>query len=94
MQQSAPAHHYRPLRQEKETMNLRDICKERLLSDMVRSIVPQVGSGWKVMIVDHNSMRVISAACKMYDVMEENVTGMYLCSLHTFYKMPILLFSD
>lgn len=56
-------------------MNLREICKERLLSDMVRSVVPQVGSGWKVLIVDHNSMRIISAACKMYDVMEENVTG-------------------
>jgi hypothetical protein len=59
-------------------MNLREICKERLLSDMVRSVVPGVGSGWKVLIVDHLSMRIISAACKMYDVMEENVTGMLL----------------
>lgn len=41
---------------------------------MIRAVQPQVGSGWKVLIVDHTSMRIISAACRMYDVMEENIT--------------------
>lgn len=31
-------------------------------------------SGWKVMIVDHISVRIISAACRMYDITDEGVT--------------------
>ncbi len=59
-------------------MNLREICKERIIGDMVRSVVPQGSSSWKALIVDHDSMRIISACCRMYDIMEENVTSMLL----------------
>src|SRR5690242_1186210 len=43
-----------------------------LLGEMLRSIKP--ASGWKVVLVDKISISIISAACRMYDVMEEGVT--------------------
>jgi len=55
-------------------MNLREFCRERILTDMIRSINPATGAGWKALIVDQESMRILSACCRMYDIMEENVT--------------------
>eukprot|EP00004_Rigifila_ramosa_P016686 TRINITY_DN3983_c1_g1_i1.p1 TRINITY_DN3983_c1_g1~~TRINITY_DN3983_c1_g1_i1.p1 ORF type:complete len:387 (-),score=96.37 TRINITY_DN3983_c1_g1_i1:68-1228(-) len=42
------------------------------LLEMVKSIKP--ASGWKVMIVDAVSVRVLSSACRMYDIMDSGVT--------------------
>jgi hypothetical protein len=51
-------------------MDVRELTKSRLLEKCVNDV-----AGWKVMIVDNASMKVISAACKMYDIVEKGVTG-------------------
>ncbi len=43
-----------------------------LIDDVIRSVNAQ--TGWKVLVVDHESMRIISAACRMFDIMEEGIT--------------------
>ncbi len=30
---------------------------------------------WRVLLVDKESMRIINASCRMYDVMERGITG-------------------
>eukprot|EP00735_Rhodelphis_limneticus_P007533 TRINITY_DN20099_c0_g1::TRINITY_DN20099_c0_g1_i1::g.15642::m.15642 TRINITY_DN20099_c0_g1::TRINITY_DN20099_c0_g1_i1::g.15642 ORF type:complete len:633 (-),score=173.74,sp/Q54QC8/SEC1_DICDI/41.18/7e-155,Sec1/PF00995.18/1.1e-136,GARS_C/PF02843.11/2.9e+03,GARS_C/PF02843.11/0.5 TRINITY_DN20099_c0_g1_i1:410-2260(-) len=54
-------------------MSLKEIVKERLLGDMLRAVKPTNGR-WKVLVVDKLSLRIISAGCRMYDIMEEGVT--------------------
>ncbi|KAJ3286901.1 vacuolar sorting protein VPS33/slp1 [Rhizoclosmatium sp. JEL0117] len=39
---------------------------------MLRSVQPT--SRWKILIVDHKSLRILNTACKMSDILEENVT--------------------
>ena len=39
---------------------------------MVRSVDPP--GKWKIVVVDAKSVKILSSACKMYDVMDENVT--------------------
>jgi len=51
--------------------DLKQTCKDRLI-EMVRSVRPK--SGWKVLIVDQASLRIISASCRMHDIMEEGIT--------------------
>mmetsp|Transcript_12937 Transcript_12937/g.30807 ORF Transcript_12937/g.30807 Transcript_12937/m.30807 type:complete len:645 (-) Transcript_12937:58-1992(-) len=50
---------------------LNGIVRERLLQ-MFREV--EAESGWKVLVVDRNSVRFLSAACKMSEVTEEGVT--------------------
>jgi choline kinase len=54
-------------------MNLVEITKKKLLEQCVDDVKP--ASGWKVMVVDEASMKIISAVCKMYDIIEKGVTG-------------------
>ncbi|EAL65456.1 Sec1-like family protein [Dictyostelium discoideum AX4] len=54
--------------------SLRELCKDRILNEMVRTITPEASNGWKALIVDQDSLRVISACCGMFDIMEEKVT--------------------
>ncbi|KAI8053210.1 Sec1-like protein [Syncephalis plumigaleata] len=51
--------------------NLKDILKNRYL-ETVRSVQPP--ARYKIVIVDATSVKLLSAACKMYDILEENVT--------------------
>eukprot|EP01114_Cavostelium_apophysatum_P008990 TRINITY_DN2205_c1_g1_i1.p1 TRINITY_DN2205_c1_g1~~TRINITY_DN2205_c1_g1_i1.p1 ORF type:complete len:614 (+),score=188.15 TRINITY_DN2205_c1_g1_i1:367-2208(+) len=51
---------------------LKDRTKKRIIEEMIRSVRPS--SGWKVLIVDHASTRIISSACRMFDIMEEGVS--------------------
>ena len=41
---------------------------------LLRDMIEKVKAEWKVLIMDQESMRVMSAACRMYDIMESNVT--------------------
>lgn len=43
-----------------------------ILDTIIRPIQPL--NGWKVLVVDKVTLRIISAACRMYDIMEEGVT--------------------
>ncbi|KAI9248929.1 Sec1-like protein [Sporodiniella umbellata] len=40
--------------------------------DSIRSIQPS--GKWKIIVVDSKSEKILNAACKMYDILEENVT--------------------
>ena len=40
--------------------------------DLVRSVQP--AARWKVMVVDSRSVKLLDAAVKMYEILEENVT--------------------
>ncbi|KAI9300245.1 Sec1-like protein [Cunninghamella echinulata] len=48
-----------------------EITRKRLM-DAIKSIQP--AGKWKIVIVDSKSKEIINAACKMYDILEENVT--------------------
>jgi len=51
---------------------IKDRSRKRIIEEMIRSVKP--ASGWKVLIVDKESMRIISACCRMFDIMEEGVS--------------------
>ncbi|RKP09734.1 Sec1-like protein [Thamnocephalis sphaerospora] len=51
--------------------NLKELLKNRYL-DTVRSVKP--ATRYKIVVVDSTSVKLLSAACKMYDILEENVT--------------------
>eukprot|EP00164_Ancoracysta_twista_P001220 GFYU01001599.1.p1 GENE.GFYU01001599.1~~GFYU01001599.1.p1 ORF type:complete len:657 (-),score=150.51 GFYU01001599.1:79-2049(-) len=58
-----------------DRMMLRDLVRDRLLVDMVRGVKQATKDGsWLVMCVDPLSLRILSAACRNYDIMEEGVT--------------------
>lgn len=42
------------------------------LMDSIRSIQPP--GKWKIIVVDSKSNQILNAACKMYDILEENVS--------------------
>ncbi|CAB4431521.1 unnamed protein product [Rhizophagus irregularis] len=53
------------------TIALHEILKIRIL-DAIRSVQPP--GGWKVVVVDEASLKIIESACKMFDILEEKVT--------------------
>jgi syntaxin-binding protein 1 len=44
-----------------------------VLLETIRSVQPSSGE-WKVLVLDEASTRIISACCRMFDIMEEGVT--------------------
>jgi syntaxin-binding protein 1 len=56
-----------------EQPGLRGIVQKRLLNDVFQT-ASEKHPDWKVLIVDKESMRVISAAVGMYDIMERKIT--------------------
>mmetsp|Transcript_26886 Transcript_26886/g.79458 ORF Transcript_26886/g.79458 Transcript_26886/m.79458 type:complete len:645 (-) Transcript_26886:151-2085(-) len=57
----------------KGQQGLRDIVQTRLLNDVLQNSCDK-WSGWMVLIVDPPSLRVLSSAVGMYDLMERRVT--------------------
>ncbi|KAJ3019493.1 vacuolar sorting protein VPS33/slp1 [Thoreauomyces humboldtii] len=52
--------------------SLKDIMKKRILDDMIRSVQP--ANRWKIIVVDPKSIKILNNACRMHDILEENVT--------------------
>jgi hypothetical protein len=70
--------HPRPLRS--NMTDIRSIVRERFMG-MVRRVQPN--GGWKVLIIDEESTKIISGALSMYDIMEDNVSGTVLINCCT-----------
>eukprot|EP00162_Nutomonas_longa_P013564 comp21617_c0_seq1/m.47672 comp21617_c0_seq1/g.47672 ORF comp21617_c0_seq1/g.47672 comp21617_c0_seq1/m.47672 type:complete len:610 (-) comp21617_c0_seq1:122-1951(-) len=51
---------------------LKELTKNRLMDEMIKAVQP--ASGWKVLIVDKVTVRIISSCARMYDIMENGVT--------------------
>ena len=45
-----------------------------IVSNRVLAAIREVQSPWKVLVVDSVSVRVIGAACSMYDITEEGIS--------------------
>eukprot|EP00051_Salpingoeca_urceolata_P015114 m.193556 g.193556 ORF g.193556 m.193556 type:complete len:640 (-) comp18295_c1_seq1:920-2839(-) len=52
--------------------SLKELAREQLLDEVIGSVNP--ASGWKVLVVDHFALRMISACCRMFDIMDRGVT--------------------
>ncbi|KAG0189218.1 vacuolar sorting protein VPS33/slp1 [Apophysomyces sp. BC1034] len=48
-----------------------EILKRRFL-ELIKSVQP--AGRWKLVVVDSLSLKILNSACKMYDILEENVT--------------------
>jgi syntaxin-binding protein 1 len=58
------------------TSNLQKLVGTKLISEMLRcdSVRQRERSDWKVLVMDRLATRIISASCKMHDIMSEGIT--------------------
>eukprot|EP00922_Rhytidocystis_sp_ex-Travisia-forbesii_P035702 GHVS01052968.1.p1 GENE.GHVS01052968.1~~GHVS01052968.1.p1 ORF type:complete len:650 (+),score=87.24 GHVS01052968.1:1625-3574(+) len=60
-------------------VSLKQICKQRLLDEMLSSSTAG-GTKYVVLVVDDATLRILSAACKVYDILQQGVTVVELLS--------------
>ncbi|CAF2506065.1 unnamed protein product [Rotaria sp. Silwood2] len=58
------------------TSNLQKLVGAKLINDMLRceSVRQKEKNDWKVLVMDRLATRIISASCKMHDIMSEGIT--------------------
>lgn len=58
------------------TSNLQKLVGAKLINDMLRceSVRQKERNDWKVLVMDRLATRIISASCKMHDIMSEGIT--------------------
>ncbi|EMS45373.1 putative protein transport Sec1a [Triticum urartu] len=54
--------------------SFREITRDRLLNEMLRSTRQNKGSPWKVLIMDKLTVKIMSSSCKMGDITEQGVS--------------------
>ncbi|KAK6025706.1 Sec1 family protein [Ostertagia ostertagi] len=47
---------------------------EELLNEVIRPLKKPEGKGWNALVVDRLAMRMLSACCKMHNIMEDGIT--------------------
>ncbi|VAH41093.1 unnamed protein product [Triticum turgidum subsp. durum] len=52
----------------------REITRDRLLNEMLRSTRQNKGSTWKVLIMDKLTVKIMSSSCKMGDITDQGVS--------------------
>ncbi|CAK5090885.1 unnamed protein product [Meloidogyne enterolobii] len=56
-------------------MTLKSIVGQKLINEVLAPLhKPEKGGAWNALIVDRLAMRMLSACCKMHDVMDQGVT--------------------
>jgi syntaxin-binding protein 1 len=48
----------------------RKVVQDRVLNEMLGSIQDPTGGGWKVLVLDSTTTRILSAAMRMSDILE------------------------
>lgn len=52
----------------------RKVVQERVLHEMLGSIQDPTGGGWKVLVLDSTTTRILSSAMRMSDILEAGVS--------------------
>ncbi|PAV72737.1 hypothetical protein WR25_18720 [Diploscapter pachys] len=55
-------------------MSLKQIVGSKLLDDVIRPLKKTDGKNWNALVMDRLSMRMMSACCKMHNLLDEGIT--------------------